>query len=58
MAHGDSTDSDGRGAISALTPLLCPACGGANVPRAVFCANPACHKALSGFAYVRKDLKK
>ena len=38
--------------------LTCPACGGANAPAAVFCANPACHKALGGFAYVREELKK
>ena len=28
------------------------------MPGAVFCANPACHKALGGFAYVREELKK
>ena len=39
-------------------PLICPACGGANAPSAVFCANPACHKALGDFKYVQEELKK
>ncbi len=39
-------------------PVICPACGGANAPEAVFCANPVCHKALGDFRYVREELKK
>ena len=45
-------------AVHGASPLVCPACGGANAPDAVFCAVPACHKALGGFAYVREELKK
>src|SRR5262245_46787021 len=37
-------------------PIVCPACGGANPPDAVFCGNPACHKALGEFRYVREAL--
>lgn len=37
-------------------PVVCPACGGANDVRAVFCANPACRKALGPFDYVREEL--
>jgi uncharacterized membrane protein len=40
------------------TPIVCPACGGANAPDAVFCANSACHKALGGWKYVLEELKK
>jgi uncharacterized membrane protein len=36
--------------------IVCPACGGANVPDAVFCGNPACHKALGDFRYVHEEL--
>jgi len=35
-------------------PLRCPACGGDNAHDAVFCANPACGKALGDFRYVRE----
>ena len=35
---------------------ICPACGGRNEVDAVFCANPACHKALGEFKYVREEL--
>jgi len=41
----------------ALPPLICPACGGANPPSAVFCANPACGKALGEFRYVREEIQ-
>jgi uncharacterized membrane protein len=37
-------------------PIICPACGGSNDPDAVFCANPACGKALGEFRYVREEL--
>lgn len=37
---------------------VCPACGGANRPDAVFCADPRCHKALGEFAYVREELRR
>ena len=54
MALANSTEP----AMREIMSLVCPACGGANAPSAVFCANPACHKALGGFAYVREELKK
>jgi uncharacterized membrane protein len=37
--------------------IVCPACGGHNAPEAVFCANPACHKALGEFDYVLEQLR-
>ncbi len=58
MVHSDSAEPNVREAQPAAPPLICPACGGANAPDAVFCANPACRKALGGFAYVREELKK
>ncbi len=39
----------------AQAPLVCPACGGENPPDAVFCGNPACHKALGEFRYVIEE---
>jgi uncharacterized membrane protein len=42
-------------ASAGATPLVCPACGGKNAPDAVFCANPACRKALGEFRYVREE---
>ncbi|HLV79447.1 MAG TPA: DUF1003 domain-containing protein [Chthonomonadaceae bacterium] len=39
-----------------VAALICPGCGGANSPDAVFCANPACHKALGEFDYVLEEL--
>jgi uncharacterized membrane protein len=45
--------------LTATTPpLVCPACGGANEPDAVFCANSTCHKALGEFRYSIEELKK
>jgi uncharacterized membrane protein len=38
--------------------ISCPACGGENTSDAVFCANPACHKALGEMRYVLEELKK
>jgi len=45
-------------ALSTATPapIVCPACGGANDGRAVFCANPECGKALGEFRYVREEV--
>jgi len=37
-------------------PIVCPVCHGENPPDAVFCANPACCKALGDFRYVREEL--
>jgi uncharacterized membrane protein len=37
-------------------PVTCPACGGANAPDAVFCADASCHKALGEFRYVQEEL--
>ena len=34
----------------------CPACGGANVDDAVFCANSSCRKALGPFRYAGEEL--
>src|SRR5438874_325268 len=41
-----------------VCPLrVCPSCGGRNDPDAVFCANPACHKALGEFRYVLEEMR-
>jgi uncharacterized membrane protein len=37
--------------------IICPACGGANPPEQVFCANPECNKALGDFKYVLEELR-
>ena len=37
--------------------MRCPACGGTNADDAVFCANPACHKALGDFRYALEELR-
>ena len=37
--------------------MVCPACGGINLPEAIFCTNPACHKALGDFKYVLEELR-
>ncbi|MGJ0514825.1 MAG: DUF1003 domain-containing protein [Methylomicrobium sp.] len=37
--------------------ILCPVCGGENSEDAVFCGNPACHKALGEFRYVLEELR-
>jgi uncharacterized membrane protein len=37
-------------------PIICPGCGGANEPTAVFCASSGCHKALGEFSYVLEEL--
>jgi uncharacterized membrane protein len=55
-------DSRGRAELihpvtDAPAPLICPVCGGENAPDAVFCANPACHKALGEFKYVLEELR-
>jgi uncharacterized membrane protein len=41
---------------AASATILCPACGGGNPKDAVFCGNPACHKALGEFRYVLEEL--
>ena len=51
-------DSSAQTEFGVIPPIVCPACGGANPPAAVFCANPACHKALGDFKYVQEELKK
>jgi uncharacterized membrane protein len=37
-------------------PIICPVCGGSNSADAIFCANPACHKALGEFRYVTEEI--
>lgn len=37
-------------------PILCPRCGGANTPDAVFCANPDCRKALGDFPFAEEEI--
>ncbi|HEX6623211.1 MAG TPA: DUF1003 domain-containing protein [Pyrinomonadaceae bacterium] len=51
-------DADAASASAgAAESIRCPACGGANAPEAVFCANAECGKALGPFAYVREELE-
>jgi uncharacterized membrane protein len=57
-----STDAHAQargGELSATSGgvIRCPACGGTNEPDAVFCNNPACHKALGDFRYVLEELR-
>lgn len=41
---------------STTMDITCPACRMANPAGAVFCSNPACHKALGEFAYVAERM--
>jgi uncharacterized membrane protein len=41
---------------NAAATINCPGCGGVNTADAIFCANPACHKALGEFHYVLEEL--
>jgi uncharacterized membrane protein len=41
----------------AAASIVCPVCGNENAYDAVFCAGPACHKALGEFEYVHEVLK-
>ena len=52
-AHGTAAH---KSAV-ARREIICPRCGGANPPDAVFCANPKCQKALGEFKYVREQLR-
>ena len=36
--------------------ITCPACGGVNPGDGIFCASPACRKALGEFRFVREEL--
>lgn len=49
MSHGSVDDG--------VTRSQCPACGGVGPADAVFCANPACGKALGEFRYVAEVVK-
>jgi uncharacterized membrane protein len=40
----------------AQNTVICPQCGGSNAADAVFCANPACHKALGEFRYANEEI--
>lgn len=42
--------------MAATPDVVCPACGGGNPHDAVFCGNPACHKALGEFRFIREEL--
>lgn len=44
------------GRVDGHPPITCPACGGVNAADAVFCADPACGKALGEFRFVREEL--
>ena len=56
--HNSGTKAqDGGPTALASPPIVCPVCGGTNPPGAVFCGNPACHKALGDFKYVLEELR-
>lgn len=40
----------------AQNTVICPQCGGSNSTDAVFCANPACRKALGEFRYAEEEI--
>ena len=44
-------------AAAAADAIVCPACGGTNDGDAVFCANPACGKALGKYRYVAEEVR-
>ncbi len=63
--RGANESSQGAAAVAGASNLptdrasgvvICPACDGENSAQAIFCANPACHKALGEFRYVREEL--
>ncbi|MFI5353620.1 MAG: DUF1003 domain-containing protein [Candidatus Binatales bacterium] len=43
--------------VAEQAPIVCPACGGNNPHDGVFCANPACCKALGEFKYVLEEMR-
>jgi uncharacterized membrane protein len=53
----DAGGQIGTGQAQSGASIICPACGGTNTLNAVFCNNPACHKALGDFKYVLEELR-
>jgi uncharacterized membrane protein len=51
----DSRVHDQQKSPLAGDAIVCPACGGENPADAIFCANPACHKALGEFDYILEE---
>ncbi len=56
--NASEIESNGASPAGGRRALTCPACGGENPHDAVFCGNPACHKALGEFRYVREELSR
>ena len=46
------------GTTAGTKNIVCPVCTTSNPPEAVFCSNPACHKALGDFRYVTEEMQK
>lgn len=57
-SHGEIGQHQGTHLVSdsAQDTVICPQCGGSNSADAVFCANPACHKALGEFRYAGEEI--
>jgi uncharacterized membrane protein len=56
--QNSGTEVQESGPTALASPsIVCPVCGGINPPEAVFCGNPACHKALGDFKYVLEELR-
>ena len=49
-SHGEKHEHAGSHLV------VCPQCGRENTADAVFCANPACHKALGDFRYAEEEI--
>lgn len=47
----------GSGPADNADGIHCPVCGGHNDTDAVFCANPACGKALGEFRYIAEEMR-
>lgn len=56
-ARKAATRDASEGSLSS-SAMRCPACGAANSPEAVFCANAECGKALGPFRYVEEELER
>jgi len=56
--RSDGAVDEGANLVSELTQntVICPQCGGSNTADAVFCANPACRKALGEFRYAEEEI--
>jgi uncharacterized membrane protein len=55
LVEGETSDKSGTPGTQ--PPIVCPQCGKENAFDAVFCEDPACHKALGEFKYVLEEMR-